>query len=109
MRLKNITNKVKPFKLKEGWKSLLPGESAELPEGVYENETGLEIVKVEPVKEETSDIIITKTYNKSQLKALKKQEQQDLLKEYGLSNKEIKSLRFELQRIKKLLELQDAK
>jgi len=156
MKLKNVLEKVKHFKLKKGWISLESGESTDLPDGVLDIEKGLE--KVEPEvhpnytcgEDMSADLIDEKPkeedkieeferlkedglsdaeargtiwseempeqlvfekpiqkHTKTFLKNLSKKEQTDLLKQYGLSDEEIKYLKKEEQRIEKLLELQD--
>jgi len=136
MKLKNVSDKVKHFKLKEGWISLQPGESIDLPVGVLDAEEGMKKMNETPeelseelvkeVSEEpevhpnytsgedmSPDIVDTDPipkYTKSELKRkLSKKEQIELLKQYGVSDEEIKSLKWENKRVEKLFELQNGK
>ena len=88
-------------------------EGEEIPEGIvprlmrYNPEFIVEgTIKEEKPKKETVKKETKKKYTRKELYELRKEEQVKILKEYGLSNKEIKNLKYEKDRVKKILELQ---
>ncbi len=139
MEIKNDSNKVKNFKKKDkNWVSIHPGESADLPECVLNNEEDVsaveepekkakkvaktkpgkpskpdepaELASEEPAEDsvEESEDDIPK-YSKSALKKLNEDEQVALLKRYGVDEETLKSLKTERKRVKYLLKLQGKK
>ena len=137
MKLKNVSKKVKHFKKKDKiWVSVNPGESADLPACVLNNEKGVEQVKGDASKKKPDDKSAKAAdpeepkepeapkepeepespeepkekppkHSKSALKALSEDEQVDLLHKYGVDEETIKSLNKESKRVKHLLKLQD--
>ncbi len=119
MKVKNVSGKVKHFKINKSWISIEHDEIIEVPDNVIEAEEGLEEVKEkieEKVKEfSTIPVHVDKKddkkdeygkYSKTDIVDMKKSEQVDILKKMGVVEKIIKSLKTEAQRVAKILKLQ---
>jgi len=99
------------------FRTIKENEKVELPEhyGLNLGFEPLEKRLAEQLKEKPKDSVIESKkgkegkFSKTDLIDLKKSQQVKILKDFGLSDKEIKKLNNETKRVKKILKLQNAK
>ncbi len=117
MKFKNVSNKVKKFKLNGEWVNVQPNEEIELPMRINENEQGISLIEsngnnkqekkeLKQDKTKPKEILIEpkkiKLKNEKELNKMKKDE----LNDYGalIGLKEINSYMLKNQMIKKIVE-----
>jgi len=125
MLLKNESKKSVSVRTSNGWVTFQPKEEFDLPEQFKYNVNLVEVLNDDEPKEIKEDIVeevkeeelaeaiveskksVEGLFSKTDLMDLKKKEQVSILEGFGLDKKEIKILKKEESRVKKILQLQE--